>query len=790
MHDLPQLFLDLMIIMIYAGATTLIFKWLKQPLVLGYVIAGIFAGPYFTLLPSVTDNANIAIWADIGVVFLLFGLGLEFSFKKLVNVGKAAMITATANILFMLIIGYNFGLVLGWTTIDSLFLGGMLGMSSTTIIIKAFSDLGLKKQRFTDLVFGVLVIEDVVGILLLVLLPTVALSQTVDGFELVKSTAKLAFFLVLWFIIGIYLVPSFFKKAGKYINDEMLLIVAVALCFGMVYLATQSGFSSALGAFIMGSILAETSVVERIEKVVAPVRDLFGAVFFVSVGMMVNPAMFVEYIWPILFITVVLVIFAKTACYCFGFLLSGQQLKMTIQSGFSLAQVGEFAFIIAALGMSIGVLSDYVYPIIVAVSVLTTFTTPLMIKAAIPVYNIISKTMPVKWQEYLDRHTSSEAETSQEKNLWKEIFKEYFSRMILFSVVIVGVMYLSFSFAAPFVNISFPGLEGKILITLVTLVFMAPFLRALLLAKSNTPELYYQLWLEKKSNRLPLIFLTSLRIVLVGFFVMIVVNHLLTKDSFVIIAMVAVMMLLLFNSRWLFSQYMKIETQFLVNLNRKQVEYQKDSITSGNARITDDEAWLDSSLSVKEFTIERGSEFVGKPLHETGMRENYAVNVLRIIRGRQTIDVPRGVEKLHSGDALLIVATDKQLRLFKIAMKSKGVVERTLADTDDRVLSLRDYILNQEVYSDKGTPILLCCAIPVEKKSSLADNTIVASDIRGKTKCLVVGVERKSSLFVNPDVDFIFKVGDLVWMVGEQNLISKEVFRQMLLQTGKASGII
>jgi len=269
-----------------------------------------------------------------------------------------------------------------------------------------------------------------------------------------------------------------------------------------------------------------------------------------------------------------------------------------------------------------------------------------------------------------------------------------------------------------------------------------------------------------------------------------VINHLLTKDPFVIMAMVAVMMLLLFNSRWLFSQYMKIETQFLVNLNRKQVEYQKDSITSGDARITDDEAWLDSSLSVKEFTIERGSEFVGKLLRDTGMRENYAVNVLRIIRGRQAIDVPRGVEKLHSGDALLVVATDKQLRLFKIAMKSKGIVERTLADTDDRVLSLRDYILNQEVYSDKGTPILLCCAIPVEKKSSLADNTIIASDIRGKTKCLVVGVERKSSLFVNPDVDFIFKVGDLVWMVGEQNLISKEVFRQMLLQTGKASGII
>ncbi|MBR7159131.1 MAG: cation:proton antiporter [Alphaproteobacteria bacterium] len=785
MAHIPPLIIDLAIILAYAGIITLIFKWIKQPVVLGYVIAGIFAGPYFDFLPSVTDNDNITIWAEIGVIFLLFGLGLEFSFKKIVNVGKAAIITATTNILFMLIIGYNVGLLLGWTAIDSIFLGGMLSMSSTTIIIKAFEDLGLKKQKFTTLVFGVLVVEDVVGILLLVLLPTIALSKNVDQVQLLESSLKLFFFLALWFVVGIYLVPTFMKKIDRFLNDEMLLIVSVALCLGMVFLATTAGFSVALGAFIMGSILAESNVVERIEQVIKPVRDLFGAIFFVSVGMMVNPEMFVQYAGPILLITLIVIV-GKVFFSCLGFMLSSQPLKTSIHCGFSLAQVGEFAFIIAALGMSIGVLSDFVYPIIVAVSVITTFTTPLMIKSADPVYDKINAILPKSWKEFLNRHTSSAPETRSEKSNWQRLFKMYFSRLFLFSIVLVGIMYISFTILQPIVQEKIPGLEGRIALTSITLLFMAPFLRALLLSRNNMPELFFTLWLEKKTNRLPLIMLMSFRIVIAAFFVMVVVHQLLTIHSGVIIALVLLTLVVLSRSRWLFSQYMKIETQFLMNLNRKQVEHQQETMNSSDSRVADDEEWLDSSLVVAQFRVTDNSECAEKLLSELLFREHYAINVFKIIRDRHYIDVPRGVEKISAGDVLLVVGTEKQMRRFKIAMTPKGVVEEAIADTEDYVISLREYILNQEKYSGRNDAILLCCAIPVEEASSLAGNSINASDIRGKTKSLVVGVERKSSLFVNPEISFVFKEGDLIWMVGEQKVISQDVCREMLLQSKSA----
>ncbi len=781
MHGIPTLITDLTLITIYGALITLLFKWMKQPVVLGYIIAGILAGPHFNALPTVTDNENIKIWADIGVIFLLFSLGLEFSFKKIVNVGKAAMITANANILFMLFLGYNMGLMLGWTTTDSLFLGGMISMSSTTIIIKAFEELNLKKMKFTDLVFGVLVVEDMVGILLLVLLPTIALSNSVDSAELLLSTSKLIFFLVICFVIGIYIIPTFISKVARYLNDEMLLLVSIGLCLSMVLLATKSGFSSALGAFIMGSILAESSIVHRIESVLKPVKDFFGAVFFISVGMMVDPAMFLEYAWPIAVITLIVII-GKILFSCFGFMLSGQPLKTSILCGFSLAQVGEFAFIIAALGMSLGVISDYVYPIIVAVSVITTFTTPMMIKSAIPFYNKLNKILPEKWHAFLDRNTSRLPDSHEEVNLWKDLFKNFFIRFFLFSIILIFIVNLSFHVFQPLVLKTFPNWEGRILMTITTLMMMAPFLNGLLVSKSKVLQLYFDLWLAKKSNRIPLILLTSFRILTVVFFVMIVIQQFLTANPIVTSLLVIGSIFLLLKSKWVLNQYMKIETQFLVNLNREQME-NKFKNTKQESRISDEEQWLDSSLSIAQFNIEDLSFFANKPLRETQFQENFAINVLKIIRGKQVISVPRGSEILLAGDNLLVVGTDKQIKLFKNAMKNKGLKNTTIADSEDKSINLHDYILSQEKYEIKNDTIILCCAVQVTKESLLAGHTIHESNIRNKTKCLVVGVERKSSLFINPEVSFTFKEGDLIWIVGEQKTVSKELFREFSFQT-------
>ena len=629
MHSINSLILDLTLITIYAGITTLIFKKLKQPAVLGYVLAGIFAGPYFSLVPTVTDRANLEVWADIGVIFLLFGLGLEFSFKKMMNVGKSALITANTNILFMLFLGYNTGLLLGWSIMDSFFLGSMISMSSTTIIIKAFEDLNIRKQKFTDLVFGVLVVEDIMGILMLVLLPTIALSSTINGKELAQSIAKLAFFLVLCFVIGIYLVPSFLKKIASFLNAEMLLLISICLCFGMVLMATASGFSAALGAFLMGSILAETPIIDRIEKNIKPLKDFFGVVFFVSVGMMVDPSMFVKYAGPILVITLIVVV-GMVFFSCLGFLFSGETLKTAMHGGFSLAQVGEFAFIIASLGMSIKVLSPQVYPIIVAVSVITTFLTPMMIKAADPAYKYVQKILPDAILKRIE-NTAIAQETKIEEQRWKLLFKNYFIRLVLLTMISLTIFGLANYFVKPYVHKILPNLAARIVVTAITLLMMSPFLKALIgwrtivppvvkdkivevmerrrknKGETNTTKslpkrivsnaikvsnlylqalsdksffisnhkasaVYYKLWNAKKINRLPLILMTSFRLLVVLFIISTVVHQFLTENTKVTWALAIGSIVLLTQSSWLFKQYLKIEHQFLDNLNGEKEE--------------------------------------------------------------------------------------------------------------------------------------------------------------------------------------------------------------------------
>ena len=629
MHSINSLIVDLTLITIYAGITTLLCKKLKQPLVLGYVLAGIFAGPYFNLLPTVSNKDDLTLWADIGIIFLLFGLGLEFSFKKMLNVGKAAMITANANILFMLFLGYNTGLLLGWSTMDSFFLGSMISMSSTTIIIKAFNDLNIKKQKFTDLVFGVLIVEDLMGILMLVLLPTIAMGKTIDGAALGLSVLKLVFFLILCFVTGIYLVPTFLNKIAKLLTDEMLLLITVSLCFGMVLLATSSGFSSALGAFLMGSILSETELIERIEKNLRPLKDFFGAIFFVSVGMMVDPMLLITYAKPIFVITIIVLI-GITTFSCLGFVASGQPLKTAVSGAFSLAQVGEFAFIIATLGMSLGVLSDKVYPIIVAVSVITTFITPMMIKSADIAYKCLNKNLPQTWIDYISKYSSAATVTHNEERLWSALFKNYLLRLTLFSIILYSILIFALSIR-PFIRDIIPyRIPANIIMTALTLLCMSPFLKALIgwniittkfikdklhwlfpqkqsdeeieiasdsskiatlkttaynvidekttrlrnffNAKNQVSRIYYKLWMAKKANRLPLIILTSFRILVSSFFIVTVVHKFLSENPRLTFILLVLTIFFVFRSRWLLDQYLRIESQFLRNLKGSEQE--------------------------------------------------------------------------------------------------------------------------------------------------------------------------------------------------------------------------
>ena len=604
MTHLDPIISDLALILAVAGVTTLLFKWLKQPVVLGYIVAGFLCSGNF-LLQGVSNMGNVDIWAEIGIIFLLFSLGLEFSFKKLMNVGGPALMTALVVIVGMMCSGFMAGRALGWTSTDSIFLGGMLSMSSTTIIIKAFDDLGLRSQKFTSLVFGVLVVEDLFAVVLMVMLSTLFVQRAVEHVVIAEQLFKLIFFLILWFVVGIYLIPTFLKKIRKFLNQETLLVISLGLCLIMVVLATYAGFSSALGAFIMGSILAGTVQAESIEKVIAPVKDLFGAVFFVSVGMLVEPAMLVQYIVPIVFLTVVVIV-GQIFYGTLGFLVSGQNLKIALQSSFSLAQIGEFAFIIASLGLSMGVTSSFLYPVAVAVSVVTTFTTPFIIRLSDPAYHRINRLIPKRMKALLARYSAGSQTVNSERE-WMSLLKKSLLNMFIYCVLLGGVVWISSSYYSPFVEERFEGFAGKLIATTTTILFMTPLLWGLAVRHLNR-RLFVPLWNDPRFNHGLLVSLIVLRILLALMFVLTVVAHLSSYRWGALMAFAILLLLLALFWRRIKRGYLRFEQRFFTNLNEKDAS---TVVTTGNYRA--------KFLHMAKMTVSADSPLVGRCFSDGGV---------------------------------------------------------------------------------------------------------------------------------------------------------------------------
>ena len=573
MSEDMNLVTDLALILISAGVITIIFKLLKQPLVLGYIVAGFIVGPHFGLFPTVFDAVSIEEWSEIGIIFLMFALGLEFSFKKLLRMGSTAIIAAAIEIVLMMGIGALSGYLMHWSLMECIFLGGMLAMSSTTIIIKAFEDLKLKREPFADLTMVILIIQDIVAIVMMVLLSTAAASQQFHGKEMLAVIAKLLFFLILWFVVGIAIIPTFFRKAKKYINDETLLIISIGLCFGMVVFANYVGFSSALGAFVMGSILCETVEGEHIEQITKGTKDLFGAIFFVSVGMMVDPAILVSYWKPILFLTFITLVI-KALISSGSVLVAGESLNVSVKTGFSLSQIGEFAFIIASLGVSLGVLSNYIYPVIVAVSVITTFTTPYCIRLADPFSRWVERVLPPPTKKALDEY-SLVGKSNRTHGAWGTILKKSLLRTTIFGILCFSITFLAFQYFYPFMmNLLADHMPEPLINTisaLLLLTFISPFLYGLMSNKHSTQSLYAQLWKEGQLNRVGIVAWTVLRIILAGFFVMVILSKSFRFTKFVIFLLaIAIVILFLFSRRTL-RRFTKIEDNFMNNLNAKEM---------------------------------------------------------------------------------------------------------------------------------------------------------------------------------------------------------------------------
>ncbi len=741
MSHLPTLITDLALILIAAGIMTLLFKRLKQPLVLGYIVAGFIAGPHITFIPTVLDSANVQTWADIGVIFLLFALGLDFSFKKLMKVGGPAVIAAVTIIVGMIILGTLVGSAMGWKRMDCIFLGGMLAMSSTSIIYKALDEMGVRTQRFASLVLGILVIEDLLAIVLMVLLSTMAVKNNFEGMEMVYSIAKLVFFLMLWFIIGIYVIPTFFKRTRLLMNDETMLIVAVGLCLLMVIMATKVGFSAALGAFVMGSILAETIEAEKIEHLVKPVKDLFAAIFFVSVGMMVDPGMIAQYIGPILLITLVVLV-GQSMLGTFGVVLAGQPLKVAMQSGFCLSQIGEFAFIIASLGLSLKVTDPFLYPIVVSVSVITTFLTPYMMRLSGPAYSFVDKHLPLRWKCFLERYSAG-TQVINHENHWRSLLVALGRIVIVYSVIIIAELILAFSLWVPFVRHHLPGVGGNIISAVVILVAMAPFLRAIVAKKNHSAE-FQVLWEDNRFNRGYLVSLIVFRFVLAVVFVMFVISTLFRISVGLLLGIAVMIVGGMIYSRYLKKQSILIERRFLRNFNIRDI----------NAAARRDKkiphfagTLLSRDLHMADFEIPAESLWVGKTLADLALKTRFGIHVVAIFRGNLCLNIPGGMERLYPLDRIQVIGSDEQLLCFGQYLTQQLA---SLADSD---LTQSEVTLKQFF---------------IDENSAFKGKSIGESGIRERYKCLIVGLERGEHSLRNPSAETVFEEGDLVWVVGEE----------------------
>ena len=748
MNNISPLIVDLALILIVAGIVTLVFKRLKQPLVLGYIVAGFIVSPNMPLTMSVVDKADIHTWADIGVMFLLFSLGLDFSIKKILKMGMAPAVAAVTIIFSMVALGGGVGHAFGWTRMDCIFLGGMLAMSSTTIIYKAFNDMGLSQQQFASSVMSVLILEDILAIVMMVMLSAIAGGGALSGGQMLQSIMKIVFFLVLWFVVGLYVVPSFLRAVRKLINDETLLIVALGLCCLMAVVSTRVGFSAAFGAFVMGSILAETIEAERIIKLVEPVKNLFGAIFFVSVGMLVEPKILVDYALPIVVIVMTILI-GQAVFGSIGFLLSGQSLKNAMRCGFSMAQIGEFAFIIASLGLSLGVISDFLYPVVVAVSVVTTFLTPYMIRAATPCYDGIVKVIPHSWLRRLEHRTMGTPETSETKANWKRLIRSMVMNTLIYSILSVAVIAVMFNFALPplrLLSTSVTGSHwaGNAVCGVLTLLIIAPFLRAIIMKKNHSEEAK-ALWTENRMNRLPLFFTMIVRIVIASAFVFYIATYLTRFTTGLIFAIVAAVIGYMILSRNIKKRSISLERRFIQNLQSRDVAAR----VHGDRRPLFEQHLLDRDIHIGMFTIPEDSTWAGKTLKELKFRNRFGIHVSSIIRGVQHINIPTGSSVLFPNDKIQVIGDDEQLANFGKTMKAE--INHEDPEIEKHDMKLRQFILSGS--------------------SPFIGKTLSESGIRDKYNCMVVGVEEGQEKLTMISPSRKLCKGDILWVVGEPDAL-------------------
>ena len=740
---------DLALILVVAGIVTLIFKRLRQPLVLGYIVAGFLVSPHMPYVMSVVEKANIHTWADIGVMFLLFSLGLDFSFKKIYKMGAAPIIAAITIVVCMMMLGYSVGRMFSWSDINSIFLGGMLAMSSTTIIYKAFDDLGLRQQRFASLVMSVLILEDILAIVMMVMLSAIATGDNPDSGAMLMSVVRIGFFLTLWFVVGIFAIPLFLRSTRNLMTSETLLIVSLGLCCFMAVVSTKAGFSSAFGAFVMGSILAETVEAEKIEKVTEPVKNLFGAIFFVSVGMLVDPAVLAAYAVPIIVIVLTIII-GQVVFGTLGFFLSGQSLHTAMRCGFSMAQIGEFAFIIASLGMSLNVIADYLYPIVVAVSVITTFLTPYMIRGAEPAYRLIERHLPkslvlqlnsLTVRQHDGEKTERRSQTSQ-RVLWRRLLRSMVLNTVVYTILLVAVTYISLTVVLLFMRTILPHWWANGVTGIIAVTALAPFMRAIVMKKNHSEE-WQQLWAMSALNRLPLLSTVVARGAICLAFLFYICNYLARFRNAVVIVIGIMVIILIVLSRQIKQRSIRLERLFLKNLRSRDVAAQ----VKGAKRPSYASHLIERDLTMAEVTVPPNSLWAGQTLAELQLGRKLGIHVSSILRDGRRLNIPYGAERIFPADRLQVIGSDEQITEVCKAL------ETAIIPDDEVLYEDREMILRQVVING-NSPVL--------------GKALRESGIRERYGLLVVGIEQGQQNLTSVNPNHVFEYGDVVWMVGER----------------------
>lgn len=747
MH-VPQLIIDLAIMLMTAAVVTISFRKLRLPTILGYIVAGFLIGPNFPYFVEAASAESIETWSEIGVIIILFHIGLEFDFHKLADLGSTAVISAAVKMGGVMFVGYAFGRLLGMSTMNCVFLGAMLSISSTVVIQKCFEEMGLSNKKFSKLVMGSLVVEDVIAVFMMVILTTMSVSKG-GAADTATHLFLMVCYLIIWLILGIYFVPTILNRSMALMSRETLTLLSIGFCFLMALLARHLGFSMELGAFLAGSFFAGTVHVHKIETVTSGIKDMFGAVFFLSVGMMVDPAVISEK-WTSILPIAAIAVAAKLVFAAIGVLLSGQDADTAIRAGTSLAPIGEFSFIIANLGISLGVMDADLYPIIVAASILTIIATPVLIRQTDNILKLLGRIIPERIKRRIRSYTSDDQSVQEHTSEWMVVFRDYFSKFAIYgSIMLVA--------ALAGCRVLYPKLAGTLgsrnaafvataLIYLVLIIFARPFL-------GRRNGAFTKLWVERLANRTPLVAMIMLKIAALVFIALIPLIDLFRLKNPLLFLLIPLILYIIGRLDFIATYYLQLETRFLANLNQKTAEERTGA--------SDLSCGIDEDYSITSWVVPHGANYSNKSILDLGWGKTMDVYVVKIRRGDKRISMPPARTVLREGDKVYTIGEKQQLETFISTIKPEKV---------EVIKTLKEFMANP--YHDRGNE-LACAAIRVRGSESYVGKPLRKSGINARVHCMILGIEREGYVTRVPDPNMLIAAGDILWIIGTKDNLSR-----------------